>query len=126
MSDRRDDDTKVRMMRLIDVNPAISQREIAQQLGLSVGKVNYLINALIDRGIVKARNFRRSGNKSAYAYYLTPAGLFDKAILTHQFLARKLIEYDALRAEIAALQNEVSSEFRGEAAAGSAAATGQA
>jgi len=108
MSGERDDDIKVRMMRLIDGNPSISQRELAQQLGLSVGKVNYLIKALVDRGIVKAQNFRNSGNKVAYAYYLTPAGMFAKALLTHQFLARKLVEYDALRAEIDALQSEVS------------------
>lgn len=108
MGGGRNEDVKVRMMRLIDGNPSISQRELAQELGLSVGKVNYLIKALIERGIVKAHNFRSSGNKGAYAYYLTPAGMYEKAVLTHRFLARKLAEYDTLRAEIEALQNEVA------------------
>lgn len=112
MDGGRDEDIRVQMMRLIDGNPSISQRELARHLGLSVGKVNYLIKALIGRGIVKAQNFRRSGNKVAYAYYLTPAGMFEKAMLTHRFLARKLVEYDTLRAEIEALQNEVADTAR--------------
>ena len=115
MAGRHDEDFKVRMMRLIDSNPSISQRELAEQLGVSVGKVNYLMKALIERGIVKARNFRNSGNKGAYAYYLTPAGMFMKAVLTRRFLARKLVEYDMLRAEIDALQGEVSDTVRGTA-----------
>ena len=108
MLGERDEDSKVRMMRLIDGNPSISQREIAQNLELSIGKVNYLIRALVERGMVKVDNFRASGNKRAYAYYLTPVGICEKAVLTHRFLSRKLIEYEHLRAEISDLQIEVT------------------
>ena len=104
----RDEDSKVRMMRLINGNPSISQREIARSLDLSIGKVNYLIRALVERGMVKVHNFRASSDRRAYAYYLTPAGMYAKAMLTHGFLSRKLVEYEELRAEIDALQVEIS------------------
>jgi len=107
MSSDPRDDSDVRLMRLIGGNPQVSQRQLARQLGLSVGKVNYLLKALVERGMVKAHNFRSNDHKANYAYYLTPAGMFAKAAMTRRFLARKLEEYDALRAEIEALQSEV-------------------
>lgn len=103
----REEDDRVRILRLIDGSPSISQRELAQHLGLSVGKVNYLLKALAEKGAIKAQNFRRSDNKIAYAYALTPAGLVEKAILTRNFLKRKLAEYGALEDEIEDLKREL-------------------
>lgn len=105
----RAEDVRVRMLRLIDDNPSISQRALAEELGLSVGKVNYLIRALVEVGVVKARNFTKSGNKVGYTYFLTPAGFLEKARLTQRFLARKIVEYDSLRTEIEILQKELGS-----------------
>lgn len=93
-------------MRLIEANPQASQRDIAQSLGMSLGSVNYCLNALIEVGLVKARNFRAADNKLRYAYILTPKGVAKKAALTGRFLQRKLMEYEALKAEIEALQSE--------------------
>lgn len=105
----RAEDVRVRLLRLIDDNPSISQRALAEELGLSVGKVNYLIRALVEVGVVKARNFTKSGNKVGYTYFLTPAGFLEKARLTQRFLARKIVEYDSLRTEIETLQKELAS-----------------
>ena len=96
-------------MRMIDANPEISQREIAAELGISLGKTNYCLRALTEKGFVKARNFRRSTNKMRYIYQLTPKGLEHKARLTLAFLDRKQREYEALRREIEALSKEASS-----------------
>lgn len=85
----------------------MSQRELAAEVGIALGKVNYVLNALRKKGFIKIRNFRNSENKLRYAYLLTPAGLSAKAELTAGFLRRKMREYDALRAEVEALQNEV-------------------
>lgn len=95
-------------MRLIETQPALSQRELAQNLGISLGKAHYLLKALIQKGAVKASNFRRSDNKLAYAYLLTPSGVSQKAALTSRFLRRKLAEYESLRREIEQLQGEVA------------------
>lgn len=84
--------------------PAASQRNLAERFGVSLGKVNYCMRALIDKGLVKANNFRRSDNKMAYAYVLTPAGLDEKSRLTKAFLQRKLLEYEILQVEIEALR----------------------
>lgn len=93
-------------MRLLSVKPESSQRELASSLGMSLGKANYLLNALLRKGFVKVQNFRNSSNKRAYAYLLTPEGVVAKAELTRAFLARKVEEYDALRLEIERLRRE--------------------
>lgn len=93
-------------MRVIEANPTYSQRDIARSLGISLGAVNYCLNALIDVGFVKVRNFRASDNKLRYAYILTPKGAAEKTALTGAFLQRMMQEYEALKAEIEALQLE--------------------
>ena len=102
------DEAHYKVMRLIEANPAISQRELAQVMGVSLGKANYCLNALIEKGWVKARNFRKSDNKLAYAYLLTPRGVQQKAEITVRFLQRKVGEYETLRREIAELRREVA------------------
>ena len=99
-------DAHFRVMRLIEANPTFSQRDIARSLGISLGAVNYCLNALIEVGFVKVSNFRASDNKMRYAYFLTPKGGAEKAALTGGFLQRKMWEYEALKAEIDALQFE--------------------
>ena len=86
--------------------PAASQRGLADRLGVSLGKLNYCLRALVDKGLVKANNFRRSDNKLAYAYVLTPAGLEEKRRLTQAFLQRKLTEFEVLQQEIEVLRHE--------------------
>lgn len=86
--------------------PAASQRRLAGQFDVSLGKVNYCLRALVDKGLVKANNFKRSDNKLAYAYVLTPAGLEEKSRLTKAFLQRKLAEFEVLQREIEALRRE--------------------
>jgi EPS-associated MarR family transcriptional regulator len=93
-------------MRLLDARQQLSQREVASSLGMSVGKVNYCLKALIDKGFVKAENYRNSSNKLAYFYLLTPSGITAKAELTRNFLARKMREYDELKLEIERLRQE--------------------
>lgn len=93
-------------MRLLDARQKVSQREVASSLGMSLGKVNYCLKALIEKGFVKAENYRNSNNKLAYFYVLTPSGISEKAELTREFLARKMREYDELRLEIERLRQE--------------------
>lgn len=97
-------------MRLLDTRQRVSQREVASTLGMSVGKVNYCLKALIAKGFVKAENYRNSRNKLAYFYLLTPSGISAKAEMTRQFLASKMREYDELRAEIERLRHESERE----------------
>ena len=96
-------------MRLIEKEPLLTQRELARRLGVSLGGINYCIKALIEKGWVKADNFRKSDKKLSYAYLLTPAGVRYKTILTGQFLRRKLREYEDLRIEIDLLRTELDS-----------------
>ncbi len=96
-----------RLLRLIDEKPSLTQRELAREMGVSLGKINYCVNALIEKGWIKARNFRNSNNKFAYAYLLTPSGIEQKAVITLHFLRRKMAEYESLREEIAQLRREV-------------------
>jgi len=103
------DELRLRVLRALEANPELSQRQLAAELGVSLGGVNYALKALIDRGFVKADNFRKSGNKVAYFYVLTPQGVAEKASLATAFLGRKLEEYEVLRQEIEALKGEVSS-----------------
>ncbi len=95
-------------MRLLEQNPDLTQRELAERLGVSVGGLNYCLKALIDNGLVKMQNFATSKNKFGYVYVLTPRGIRQKALLTSQFLKRKMEEYDALKTEIENLKSEVS------------------
>jgi EPS-associated MarR family transcriptional regulator len=97
-----------RVIKLIEQNPEISQRELAEELGVSLGKTNYCLKALIEKGIIKATNFKNSQNKLAYAYFLTPMGINEKVRITASFLKHKLAEFDALKHEIETLQREVS------------------
>ena len=99
-------DTYFRVMRLLKENPDITQRELADKLGVSVGALNYCLKALIGKGWVKMKNFSASKNKFGYIYVLTPSGLEQKAELTREFLQRKIQEFDALKAEIDSLQFE--------------------
>jgi EPS-associated MarR family transcriptional regulator len=103
---------QLELMRLLSDQPAASQREISERLGLSLGKANYLVRALLDKGLVKAQNFRRSDNKMAYAYLLTPKGVAEKVRLTRAFLARKQLEFEALKGEILSLQVEVAANTK--------------
>jgi EPS-associated MarR family transcriptional regulator len=96
------------VVRLIDRDPEISQRQISNELGVSLGKVNYCLKALMGRGLIKARNFKSSDNKRAYLYVLTPAGIENKAKITVGFLHRKIEEFEQLKTEIKELQREVS------------------
>lgn len=102
-----DDDTRYRLLRLLTEHPNHSQRELASELGLSLGKTNYCLRALIERGWVKVQNFRNSHNKLAYAYVLTPSGAIAKLRATTDFLRRKQDEYSRLEREIAELNLEV-------------------
>jgi len=94
------------VLRLLDARPSRTQREMARELGMSLGKANYLLRALLGKGFVKVQNFRQSSNRRGYAYLLTPEGVTAKAELTRQFLSRKIEEYDALRLEIERLRAE--------------------
>ena len=101
------DDLDYELLDQLTKEPAASQRRLASRMGVSVGKVNYCIRALVDKGWVKANNFRRSDNKLAYAYLLTPSGIEAKARLTRSFLKRKLIEFEQLQSEIERLREEI-------------------
>ena len=94
------------MLRIWQSSPDLRQREIAQLLGVSTSGLNYCLNALIDKGWVKVHNFSESKNKFGYVYLLTPRGIAEKAALTGRFLQRKLLEYEAMRAEIESLSDE--------------------
>ena len=103
------DELRLRVLRALEVNPELSQRQLAAELGVSLGGVNYALKALIERGFVKADNFRKSGRKVAYLYVLTPKGVAEKASLAAAFLGRKIEEYEVLKQEIEALKGEVGS-----------------
>ena len=110
------DELRLRVLRAVDANPELSQRQLAAVLGVSLGGVNYALKALVERGFVKADNFRKSGNKVAYLYVLTPQGVAEKASLATAFLGRKLEEYEVLRQEIESLKDEVGSGDSGKGA----------
>lgn len=100
-------DAHFRVLRLLELNPQMKQREIAAAAGVSLGKTNYCINALLEKGLIKVKSFKSNKRKMAYAYLLTPAGIAEKAVLTQRFLKRKIEEYEALKAEIELLKSEV-------------------
>jgi len=92
------------------IKPDSSQRELAQALGISLGSVNYCLQALVEKGCIKMHNFQNKKNKLMYAYLLTPAGIREKMLLTKHFLERKMHEYEALRTEIESLRTEIEAE----------------
>ncbi len=102
--------TRLAALRLLKERPQLSQRELSAALGLSLGKTHYVLHALLDKGLVKARNFRRSDNKLAYAYVLTPSGLREKLRLTRSFLSRKEAEFEDLTRTISGLRAELHRE----------------
>jgi len=103
-----DNEDVLKILKVIKEEPALSQRELSSRLGISLGKVNYLIKALIQRGLVKVDNFKSTNNKISYLYKLTPSGIEEKARTTFYFLKRKLEEYDRLEREIRELRQELS------------------
>jgi EPS-associated MarR family transcriptional regulator len=105
------DEMPLKLMRLIEANPKVSQRDVAYEFGISLGKVNYCLRALVHKGWIKAVRFKNSRNKVAYRYLLTPRGIEQKTLLTGRFLTIKMREYESLRAEIEELRRE--SEARG-------------
>jgi EPS-associated MarR family transcriptional regulator len=100
------DEYRYRILKLLEAEPQASQRRIADELGISLGRVNYCVNALISKGLVKVNNFRNSANKRAYLYLLTPKGIEEKARVTVKFLKVKLNEYETLKRELEELQRE--------------------
>lgn len=104
------DDTHFHLLQLLQENPNISQRALAAELGISLGKVNYCVRALVDKGWVKVNNFRKSERKGAYLYQLTPKGISEKAALTVRFLRHKEAEHQRLLTEIEALRRMVAEQ----------------
>jgi EPS-associated MarR family transcriptional regulator len=101
-----DETTHYSLLKTLEENPGLSQRDLAKKLGVSLGKVNFCLKALVEKGSLKINNFRNSDNKLAYAYLLTPRGVEEKARITVRFLRRKVQEYERLRAEIEDLTRE--------------------
>ena len=113
MSDRLEqqrEEVRFRVLRLIESNPEISQRELADELGVSLGQINYQLKALKERGLIKVSNFMRSNNKLAYIYLLTPKGVADKLVITKKFLVRKRQEFELMKAELEELEQEVNKQ----------------
>ena len=105
-----DDEVRYRLLSYVQSHPEASQRDIAEALGVSLGKVNYCLRALIRRGLIKVRNFKNSRNKAAYSYLLTPQGVDEKLNVTFAFLRRKIAEYEAIKNEIERLRVEANVE----------------
>ncbi len=101
------EDVHFRVMRLLEANPDMSQRDLAAHVGISLGSLNYCLKALMGKGFVKLENFQNSKHKFKYVYILTPAGIAQKVALTGRFLKRKMHEYEALKAEIEGLEDEL-------------------
>lgn len=102
------EDTYFRVMRILQENSDLTQRELAEKLGVSVGGLNYCLKALIGKGLVKMQNFQNSKNKFKYIYLLTPQGIAEKGVLASRFLDRKMLEYESLKAEIESLRRQVN------------------
>ena len=104
------EDTRFRVLRALQDNPRLTQRELSERLGVSLGATNFVLRALMEKGAIKIRNFRGNTRKLSYAYTLTPHGLAEKASLTARFLARKQKEYESLKAEIEAVSRKLEQE----------------
>jgi EPS-associated MarR family transcriptional regulator len=102
------DEYRYKILKILELNPEISQRDLARELDVSLGRVNFCLKALIEKGLLKATNFRNSKNKLAYMYLLTPSGIEAKSAITAQFLKIKMQEYANLEAEIQALRFEAN------------------
>ena len=103
-----DENTHYGLLKTLEENPSLSQRDLAKRLGVSLGKINFCLNALVEKGSIKINNFRNSENKLAYAYLLTPRGVEEKARITVHFLKCKMQEYERLRQEIEELKLEAA------------------
>ena len=101
------DDIRHKILKALEENPEISQRDLAVHLGVSLGKTNFCLQVLMEKGWIKVKNFKNSKNKQAYAYLLTPSGIEEKATLTVRYLRRKMQEYEILKQEIEYLSKEV-------------------
>jgi EPS-associated MarR family transcriptional regulator len=99
-------ETHLKILKLIESNPHISQRKLAEELGVSLGKVNYCLKALVAKGLVKAGNFKRNANKMGYLYWLTPKGIEEKTKLRANFLKRKIAEHEKITKEIEQLKRD--------------------
>jgi EPS-associated MarR family transcriptional regulator len=106
------EEVRYKLLKLLEPNPQLSQRQVAQELGFSLGKVNYCLKSLIDKGWIKAANFKNSSNKTAYTYLLTPRGIEEKTRVTVRFLQTKMREYEALRDEIEQIRDEARRQAR--------------
>ncbi|WP_323024124.1 MarR family EPS-associated transcriptional regulator [Castellaniella sp.] len=106
MIDTTYEESHLKVLRLLESDPSLSQRDLSKALGISLGKTNYCVRALLDKGLIKMQDFRNSENKLGYAYLLTPAGLATKAEMTRNFLKIKMREYEALKWEIEILRQE--------------------
>jgi EPS-associated MarR family transcriptional regulator len=107
------DEITYKLLKIIDNEPHLSQREIAKRMGVSLGKTNYCLKALVEKGFIKIRNFYKNKKKSAYIYFLTPQGIEEKAEVSYRFLQSKIKEYETIKAEIECLKNEsVTKDFR--------------
>ena len=115
MASRREEqqeNARLRVMRLLSDNPKISTRGVADAVGISNGAAYYVLRALVEKGFVKLENFSNKSNKGQYVYLLTPKGVREKSLLTHRFIKRKRVEFEVLRAEIKALEEEVAKAKR--------------
>lgn len=106
------DGARLAVLRALESNPSASQRELSAAIGLSLGKTHYLVRALLDKGLVKVRNFRRSGNKLGYMYVLTPSGIQHRAVLTRRFLRTKEAEFEELQRTLVQLRQELENADR--------------
>lgn len=113
-SERTRAEVRLRVLRALEENPELTQRQLAEELGISLGSVNYAVKALVERGLVKMKNFSRSDHKASYLYVLTPSGIAEKASLASALLSRKLEEYELLMTEIGVLRREVGLSERAE------------
>ena len=107
-----DDSNRYRLLKLLDEQPHLTQRELAKNMGVSLGKANYCLRALIEVGIIKVNNFKNAANKAAYLYTLTPRGIDEKTKVTHRFLKRKIAEYESILLEIDELRADVQQRER--------------
>jgi EPS-associated MarR family transcriptional regulator len=101
------DEYRAKILKKLEEDPRISQRDLARELGISLGRANFCLRALMEKGLIKANNFKNNRNKKAYMYYLTPRGMAEKARATASFLERKVAEYEALQREIANLKRDL-------------------
>jgi MarR family transcriptional regulator, temperature-dependent positive regulator of motility len=101
------DEIRYQILKAVEENPKMNQRELAEHLGVSLGKANYCLKKLIEKGLIKAGNFKSNPDKGVYAYLLTPRGVKEKALVTMRFLKRKMDEYEQIKREIVLLKSEV-------------------